>query len=113
MERALDIIAVLVLIVMMAPLILFIASLLVAIDVGLPLASCQQRPGIRGRPFKLYKFRTMAAVHDRLTRDGADHDRMSVVGRLLRRTRLDELPQLFNILRGEMSFVGPRRWTII
>ncbi len=111
-ERALDIIAVLALIVAMAPLILFIASL-VAIDVGLPLTSCQQRPGIRGRSFKLYKFRTTAAAHDRLHRRGADHDRMSAVGRLLRRTRLDELPQLYNILRGEMSFVGPRRWTTI
>jgi lipopolysaccharide/colanic/teichoic acid biosynthesis glycosyltransferase len=81
---------------------------LVAIDVGLPVAFWQQRPGLGGRPFRLYKLRTMAAPHDALGRRVPDGERISGVGRLLRRMRLDELPQLLSILMGDMSFVGPR-----
>ena len=110
-ERALDIIAALVLIVVLAPLIVIVAAL-VAIDLGPPLTFWQQRPGMRGRPFKLYKFRTMAGAHHVGQRE-VDNVRLSKIGRLLRRTRLDELPQLYNILKGEMFFVGPGRWTII
>ena len=110
-ERALDIIAALVLIVGLAPLIVIVAAL-VAIDLGPPLTFWQQRPGMRGRPFKLYKFRTMAAAYNPVGHRETHHDRMSEIGQLLRRTRLDELPQLYNILRGEMFFVGPGRWTI-
>jgi hypothetical protein len=64
--------------------------------------------GARGRPFKLYKFRTMAAAHDSAGNCVPDEERLSAIGRILRRTRLDEVPQLYNILVGEMSFVGPR-----
>jgi lipopolysaccharide/colanic/teichoic acid biosynthesis glycosyltransferase len=106
-KRALDFIAALSLLVLMAPLTLLVAAL-VAVKVGLPVTFWQQRPGLNGRPFKLRKFRTMAAAHDTHGHRVPDEARTSGVGRFLRRTRLDELPQLLNILTGEMSFVGPR-----
>jgi hypothetical protein len=68
----------------------------------------QYRPGAGGQPFKLLKFRTMRAAHDRSGRRVPDAERLSPVGKLLRRWRLDELPQLVNVLVGTMSFVGPR-----
>ena len=68
----------------------------------------QQRPGKNSRPFKLYKFRTMADAHDRQGRRIPDEQRSSAIGNFLRQTRFDEFPQLYNILIGEMSFVGPR-----
>ena len=106
-KRGLDVLATLFLGVVLAPLILAI-SLLVALDIGLPLVFWQQRPGRFGRPFKLFKFRTMRSAHDTEGKRVPDEQRSSYVGNLLRRTRLDELPQLYNILIGEMSLVGPR-----
>ena len=95
------------LLITVAPLFLLV-GLLVAADVGLPLVFWQQRPGLRGWPFKLYKFRTMADAYSSEGQRKSDDLRVSAVGNFLRRSRLDELPQLFNILKGEMSFVGPR-----
>jgi lipopolysaccharide/colanic/teichoic acid biosynthesis glycosyltransferase len=106
-KRLVDVGLATVLTLVLAPLIGAIA-LLVATDVGLPIVFWQKRPGRSGRPFRLYKFRTMRAPHDREGRRVPDEHRSSGIGMMLRRTRLDELPQLYNILVGEMSFVGPR-----
>lgn len=106
-KRALDFIAALVLLIALAPLMAFTAGL-VAADVGSPITFWQQRPGRFGRPIKIYKFRTLAPAHDPSGRRLCDEERSSRTGRILRRTRLDELPQLLNILWGDMSFVGPR-----
>jgi lipopolysaccharide/colanic/teichoic acid biosynthesis glycosyltransferase len=106
-KRAFDIVGALGLGIAMAPLMVLV-SLMVMVDAGPPLIFWQQRPGKGSRPFKLYKFRTMAAAHDRLGFRIPDEERSSAIGNILRRTRFDELPQLYNILVGEMSFVGPR-----
>jgi lipopolysaccharide/colanic/teichoic acid biosynthesis glycosyltransferase len=107
LKRVFDVTLAAVLIVLMMPLIVLV-GFVVALDVGMPTVFWQQRPGARGRPFKLYKFRTMRSAHDEQGVRISDDERLTAVGRFLRRTRLDELPQLYNILIGEMSFVGPR-----
>jgi lipopolysaccharide/colanic/teichoic acid biosynthesis glycosyltransferase len=106
-KRLIDFVGSAVLLITLAPLFLLV-GLLVGADVGLPLVFWQQRPGLGGRPFKLYKFRTMAHAYGADGQRKSDSARVSVVGEFLRRTRLDELPQLLNILKGDMSFVGPR-----
>lgn len=106
-KRAIDIAASLSLLLALWPL-LFIVAVLVAIDVGWPVTFWQQRPGLGGFGFRLYKFRTMRAAHDAFGKRIPDDQRFTPIGAFLRRTRLDELPQLIHILRGEMSFVGPR-----
>ena len=77
-------------------------ALAVLLALGRPVLFRQERAGLNGRPFALVKFRTMRIG------DGADAERLTRFGRLLRATSLDELPELFNVLRGEMSLVGPR-----
>src|SRR6266496_1258736 len=107
LKRMVDAFVAAFLVITLAPLATLVA-LVVALDVGFPLIFWQQRPGLHGRPFKLYKFRTMSAPHDKHLRRVPDEQRLSAVGQLLRRTRLDELPQLYNVLVGDMSFIGPR-----
>ena len=106
-KRAFDVAASSVLVIALAPLFLLV-GLLVAADVGFPVVFWQQRPGLGGRPFRLYKFRTMGDAYGADGRRKSDGERVSAVGNFLRRTRLDEWPQLLNILKGDMSFVGPR-----
>ncbi|KAA5602544.1 sugar transferase [Blastochloris sulfoviridis] len=106
-KRLIDIAASSILLLVLAP-VMAVVALAVAADVGSPVLFWQQRPGRRGRPFRVYKFRTMGAAHDASGRRRSDAERVSAIGQLLRRTRLDELPQLFSILLGHMSFVGPR-----
>jgi lipopolysaccharide/colanic/teichoic acid biosynthesis glycosyltransferase len=106
-KRTIDIAAASCLIIALTP-IMVLVGLLVAVDVGFPLVFWQQRPGRYGRPFKLIKFRTMRAAHDAGGNRIPDQLRCSSIGHFLRWSWLDELPQLYNILVGEMSFVGPR-----
>jgi lipopolysaccharide/colanic/teichoic acid biosynthesis glycosyltransferase len=106
-KRVLDLVGAVVLLLLLAPLML-LASVLVVLDVGWPVVFWQQRPGLGGRQFRLYKLRTMAAAHDADGRRIPEHRRVSRIGYALRRLRIDELPQLLNILIGEMSFIGPR-----
>ena len=106
-KRAFDSLAALALLFLCSPLIV-IAAVLVAFSIGSPVLFWQQRPGLGGRPFRLYKFRTMRAAHAPDGRCLSDKERVSRIGSLMRRLRVDELPQLFNIVRGDMCFIGPR-----
>ena len=106
-KRLFDLSFALIALVILSPIILVIA-ILVRVFIGTPILFKQQRPGYKGRPFFIYKFRTMT---NRVGRDGSllpDAERLTRFGHFLRSLSLDELPELFNILRGEMSFVGPR-----
>jgi lipopolysaccharide/colanic/teichoic acid biosynthesis glycosyltransferase len=89
------------------PLLLLVA-LLVRIRLGSPVLFCQVRPGRFGAPFELMKFRTMTDERDANGDLLPDEQRLTAFGRVLRSTSLDELPELLNVLRGEMSIVGPR-----
>lgn len=109
MKRALDVVGSVLLLALLAPLLLLIAGAIRMEDGG-PVLFRQDRAGRDGRIFRIEKFRTMVRDADRLLDEAgrAAGSRVTRVGALLRRTSLDELPQLLNILRGDMSFVGPR-----
>ncbi len=85
-----------------------IIALLTGIFNGRPILFKQKRPGLNGRPFVLYKFRTMTNYKDRNGQLLPDEQRITRFGRFLRSSSLDELPELFNVLKGDMSLVGPR-----
>lgn len=109
-KRGADVLAATVLLVVGSPLLLF-SALAIVLSSGLPVFYVQERSGKGMRPFRLMKFRTMVRDAERDSGPvlaAADDPRITTIGRFLRRYRIDELPQLFNILRGQMSFVGPR-----
>lgn len=106
-KRALDIVLAAILLVMLAPLMSLVAIVTI-MNVGFPVLFWQERPGLGAQPFKVFKFRTMAAAHDAQGRRRLESQRVSAIGNAMRRTRVDELPQLISILMGHMSFVGPR-----
>jgi len=96
----------------LAPL-LAIVALVVYLKLGAPILFRQPRPGLRGKLFTLYKFRTMTDVYDAQGNLLSDAERLTRLGRFLRSMSLDELPELFNVLKGEMSLVGPRPLRVI
>lgn len=106
-KRFLDVLAAILLIVLLSPLLLLIA-LLVRIKLGRPVLFRQMRPGLLGQPFELLKFRTMTNDRDDSGQLLPAESRLSAFGKRLRATSLDELPELLNVLRGDMSMVGPR-----
>ncbi len=92
--------------------ILAIVALFVKIKLGSPVIFVQQRPGKGGKIFKLYKFRTMTNEKDQDGNLLPSKQRLTRFGKILRATSLDELPELINIIKGDMSIVGPRPWTV-
>lgn len=107
MKRVFDFFLALLALVILWPVMLFVA-LLIYFSMGSPLIFSQQRPGLKGRPFYIYKFRTMTLSKDANGELLADDLRLNWLGKALRSLSLDELPQLFNVLKGELSIVGPR-----
>ncbi len=106
-KRAFDVLASVALLTVLAPATALVAGL-VLVDVGTPLLFWQERIGRNGRRFLLYKFRTYRAPYDWRGRAIDPGDRLSLIGRLIRASRFDEIPQLLNILVGDMSLIGPR-----
>lgn len=103
----LDFLLALFLIILFSPIILIVA-LLIRLKLGSPIFFIQERPGLNGKIFKIYKFRTMSNQRDSKGQLLSDELRLKGFGKFIRKSSLDELPQLFNVLKGEMSFVGPR-----
>jgi len=106
-KRTFDILLSAIGLVLLAPLLALVA-LAVAVALGRPVFFRQVRPGLHGKPFRLIKFRTMLDAVDSEGRPLDDARRLTRFGRFLRATSLDELPELWNVLRGDMSLVGPR-----
>lgn len=108
-KKLLDLILALILIILLSPLMLII-SIMIKIDSKGPVIFKQIRSGKNNKNFTLYKFRSMTCNNNLY--DTSVEDQVTKVGKILRKTSLDELPQLFNILKGEMSFIGPRPWIL-
>lgn len=106
-KRAFDLLVGLTMLIALSPVLTLIAVLAWA-KLGRPILFSQVRPGLHGKPFRMVKFRTMRDVFDRHGNQLPDSERLTPFGRLLRSTSLDELPELVNVVRGEMSLVGPR-----
>jgi sugar transferase EpsL len=107
LKRFIDFVAALLLFALLSPLVATTA-LVIAWRMGSPVLFRQQRPGLHGQPFMLMKFRTMLDAVDANGLTLPDSSRLTLLGRFLRRTSLDEMPQLINVIKGEMSLVGPR-----
>lgn len=106
-KRPMDIVLSLIALIVLSPIMLIVA-ILVKIKLGSPVIFKQKRPGLNEKIFTMYKFRTMTDERDENGELLPDSDRLTKFGRVLRSTSLDELPEFFNILKGDMSIVGPR-----
>ncbi|MEP7343735.1 MAG: sugar transferase [Gemmatimonadaceae bacterium] len=106
-KRAMDITAAVLLLLVLSPLLVMVA-LLIKARMGGPVLFRQPRPGYGERPFGMIKFRTMREPRPNEVRELSDGNRLTPLGRFLRKSSIDELPELLNVLRGEMSLVGPR-----
>jgi len=107
MKRVMDLVTSLTLLTLFSPVMMFTA-ILVRLKMGAPVLFKQQRPGKDGKPFYLYKFRTMANLEDKQGNLLSDQVRLTGTGKFLRKYSLDELPQFINVVKGDMSLVGPR-----
>ena len=107
LRRLVDLLGATILAIVLSP-VLAALSAAVRLTMGRPIFFRQQRPGYKGRPFEVYKFRTMTDAVSSNGNELTDEERLTRVGVFMRQLSLDELPQLWNILRGDMSFVGPR-----
>ncbi len=107
LKRVMDVTIALAALLLLAPVMLIIA-LLIRMKLGRPVIFKQERAGLHGKPFYILKFRTMTDARDESGQLLPDEQRMTPLGSFLRKTSLDELPELINVLRGEMSLVGPR-----
>lgn len=107
-KRILDFIFAIILLIILSPIMIIAAIAIKIEDPKGPILFKQQRPGKDAKIFTVYKFRTMTVETKRNGKPLSDMERITKVGSFLRKTSIDELPQLFNILRGEMSFIGPR-----
>jgi len=107
MKRVFDFIVALCVLIILLPIIVIVA-LLIRFKLGSPILFTQERPGLNGTVFKMMKFRTMLNGKDKHGNLLPDNERMTKFGAFLRSTSLDELPGLFNVLKGDMSLVGPR-----
>ncbi len=108
-KKLFDLILALILVILLSPLMIIIA-IMIKIDSKGPVIFKQIRSGKNNKNFTLYKFRSM--IYNNNLYDTSVEDQVTKIGRILRKTSLDELPQLFNILKGEMSFIGPRPWIL-
>lgn len=106
-KRVMDLILTIPSVLALSP-VLILTAILVRLKLGSPVLFCQQRPGLGGSPFFLYKFRTMTDARDAQGNLLPDKERLTGFGRFLRSTSLDELPELLNVMKGDMSLVGPR-----
>jgi lipopolysaccharide/colanic/teichoic acid biosynthesis glycosyltransferase len=106
-KRLIDIIGSLVGLTISSPIIVII-SIIIYFTMGRPIFFKQVRPGLKGKPFVIYKFRTMLDLRDENGNLLPDEKRLTTIGRFLRSTTLDELPEFWNVLKGDMSLVGPR-----
>ncbi|MEW6664889.1 MAG: sugar transferase [Thermodesulfobacteriota bacterium] len=106
-KRLLDLLLVIPSLIFILP-VMGLLGIWVWISMGRPVFFIQTRPGLRGRPFRMYKFRTMLEARDGCGNLLPDGQRLTGIGRFLRSTSLDELPEVFNVLKGDMSLVGPR-----
>ena len=107
LKRGVDVAVAAVGLVLVSP-VLVLAAVIVVLTMGWPVLFRQRRPGLHGKPFELLKFRTMTDRRDEQGRLVPDEERLTWLGRFLRSTSLDELPELVNVLWGDMSLVGPR-----